>query len=360
MIEAHVFNEMLVPALKQTDWFKVLHFINGLIAPTFLFISGFVFILASQRKREDLRKFGPAFWRLLGRTGLIWALGYMLHLPFNSFQKLIAETTTEGWLSFYQVDILHCIAVGWLVLLLSFLAIKSDRAHRRWMLISGLVAVLITPLLWDVDFLQFVPAPMAAYLNPQHYSLFPIFPWIGFMLIGATCGSLYLEASNENRESRFMWQLGLIGGGLIILVFVQSYLPFRLQYGSRSWRASPLFFADRLGYVLIFLGASWAFVSRGRGGWWFVLDVSRESLLVYVVHIMVIYRQYWHGMSPADIYGKSLGPAQCMLATLTLVALMALLARAWGWFKQRSLTASRVVSYATYAALLLVFFVRAY
>jgi len=40
MIEPHVFNTFLLPELKQTGWFSVVSFINGLIAPAFLFVSG--------------------------------------------------------------------------------------------------------------------------------------------------------------------------------------------------------------------------------------------------------------------------------------------------------------------------------
>ena len=52
MIEPHVFNTFLLPELKQTGWFGVLNFINGLIAPAFLFVSGFAFQVSSGSKLE--------------------------------------------------------------------------------------------------------------------------------------------------------------------------------------------------------------------------------------------------------------------------------------------------------------------
>lgn len=47
MIEVHVFNAFLLPELRQTGWFSVLNFINGLVAPSFLFVSGFAFQVSS-------------------------------------------------------------------------------------------------------------------------------------------------------------------------------------------------------------------------------------------------------------------------------------------------------------------------
>ena len=40
MIEVHLFNAFLLPELKRAGWFDVLTFINGLVAPAFLFEVG--------------------------------------------------------------------------------------------------------------------------------------------------------------------------------------------------------------------------------------------------------------------------------------------------------------------------------
>jgi uncharacterized membrane protein len=56
MIEVHVFNAFLLPELKQSDWFDILTFINGLVAPAFLFVSGFAFAVSSNSKLDDMRR----------------------------------------------------------------------------------------------------------------------------------------------------------------------------------------------------------------------------------------------------------------------------------------------------------------
>ena len=154
MMETHVCNTLLQPSVKATRWFGYLTFINGLVAPSFLFVSGWVFVAGCSRKLDDFRALGPAFRRQFGRILLFWGLGYALHLPFYSYSRTKAWATSGDWLKFCQMDILQCIAVGLLLLLLWRIAIKDDRFFERAVLTSGIVLVAVTPLLGRVDFLK--------------------------------------------------------------------------------------------------------------------------------------------------------------------------------------------------------------
>ena len=71
MIETHVFNAFLANSLRQSGWFQALNFINGLVAPSFLFVSGFVFLVAAQKRVEELRSFGKPLRKQLGRIGMV-------------------------------------------------------------------------------------------------------------------------------------------------------------------------------------------------------------------------------------------------------------------------------------------------
>ncbi len=95
MIEVHVFNAFLLPELRQTGWFSVVNFINGLVAPSFLFVSGFAFQVSSGGKLDEMRKLGKAFWKKMMRIFQIIIIGYALHLPFFSFSKIINESTPQ-------------------------------------------------------------------------------------------------------------------------------------------------------------------------------------------------------------------------------------------------------------------------
>jgi uncharacterized membrane protein len=358
MIETHVFNAMILPALRETAWSRALDFINGLVAPSFLFVSGFVFIISMQRKIEDMRTLGPLFWKQIGRIGLIWVVAYGLHLPAFSYQRLAAGVSETSWLKFFQVDILHCIAAGWLFLLCSFLMIRSEAFLRRWLTASGVLFVAIAPLIWEIDFLGLLPAPLAAYLNGKHYSLFPIFPWVGFMLAGGVTALYYLSIVRRSGAKDFIRRITVYGVVLIVVCSLLLQIPIQLEFLSSSIRANPLFFFVRLGMVLLLATGCWLYSEHRDVTRSFVIDASRESFLIYVVHLLVIYGDFWSDKSIAKLYGKTFSPLECMLAALAFLITMVLTAKSWGWVKRRSKTAARGVSWAVAAIIAAVFFIR--
>jgi uncharacterized membrane protein len=342
MIEVHVFNAFLIPPFRATPWFHVLNFINGLVAPSFIFISGFVFLLASQKKLESFRTFGLAFWKQAGRIGLIWIVGYILHLPFFSFHRTLTDVTAAQLLSFYQSDVLHCIAFGLFILFLSRLLLRNDRTYRIFLFSSGVIVVIATMFLWDIDFATLIPAPLAAYMNGKHYSLFPLFPWIAFMLFGGYFASGYIRAREQQKERIFIIRFALIATVLIIICLVESELPFHLHIGSSAVSANPFFFILRLGVVMLLLTVCWFYAEYRKTEHSFVLDVSRDSLMVYAAHLLVIYGRFWNEQSLWFYYGKVFGVWECIAGTIVLTTVMIAAAMMWGWFKRNHLPLARV------------------
>jgi surface polysaccharide O-acyltransferase-like enzyme len=303
MIETHVFNAFLTAQLRDSQWFRNLNFLNGLVAPSFLFVSGFVFLLS----RKPLSKQLP-------RIGMVWLIAYALHLP-----------------RFDRVDILHCIAFTWLFLLVSLVAIRGAGLRIAVWTACTLALTGLAPLVWSVDFRTILPLPVAAYLNDKTQSLFPLFPWSGFMLAGAVCASWFLAARGSGREKQFM--TGLAAAGAVMVVLSRLLPPLGFQ--TKAWVADPRTFLLRLGIVLLALAACWVYALYRAPRKSLLLDVSRESLFVYVAHLLVIYGPIWMGHSLADIVGMTQGPLMCALGSVALAALMVGTARGWGAVKRR-------------------------
>jgi uncharacterized membrane protein len=333
MIEVHVFNAFIIQDLKSTAWFNYLNFINGLVAPSFTFISGFVFLLASQKKLESFRTYGPAFWKQIGRIALIWIIGYALHLPFFSFYRSLTESTESQLLSFYQSNVLHCIAFGLLFLFLLRLLIKKDRTYKAVLLIAGFMNVAITLFIWDYDFTLWMPAPVAAYMNSQHYSIFPLFPWLAFMLFGGYFAAGYIKAREEQKEKSFIGRFAILGTIMITVALIAKIFAFDIPGGSNDIRANPFFFFERLGIVMLLLSLCWIYAEYRKTEKSFVLDASRESLMVYTTHLLVIYGRFWNGKSLAYYAGESFSVIQCIIATVCLAIVMIAAAKGWGWLK---------------------------
>lgn len=358
MIEVHVFNTFILPEFRATSWFQILNFINGLVAPSFTFISGFVFLLSSQKKLESFRAYGLAFWKQLGRIGLIWVVGYALHLPFFSFHWMMTATTETGWLMFYQSDILHCIAFGLLALFMLRLVIKNDRTYRVVLCSAGLAVVIATLFIWNIDFVQWIPASLAAYLNSQHYSLFPLFPWLAFMLFGGYFASQYIDAREQQREKKFILRFALLGIIIIILCVMEGKWFGNIHVGSNDVRANPFFFFERLGIMMLLLTVCWFYTEYRKTEKAFVLDVSRESLAVYAAHLVVIYGRLWSERSLSASYGMTLNVFECIAATIILATIMIAAAMGWGWLKRNHFPLARMIFWMFGGASAISFFMR--
>ncbi|MDP2365283.1 MAG: heparan-alpha-glucosaminide N-acetyltransferase domain-containing protein, partial [Ignavibacteria bacterium] len=291
MIEVHVFNAFLIPELRQTGWFSILNFINGLVAPSFLFVSGFAFQVSSGGKLNEMRKLGKAFWKKVSRIFQIIIIGYALHLPFYSLTKIINNANPEQLESFYAVDVLQCIGFGLLFLFLTRLLIKSDRAYHYFLIASLIIVTLISPFLWKIEFENYLPIVIANYFNRLHGSLFPIFPWLNFLLAGAVFAKYFVDARERNEEEKFI-KLSAITGFVVLLfghLFYSGLFPKTLT----SILPNPVFYLERSGYILVLFFICWDVDKKTNVKNSFIMDASRESLLVYWLHLIVIYGMIW-------------------------------------------------------------------
>ncbi len=211
--------------------------------------------------------------------------------------------------------------------------------------------------IWDIDFLLWLPAPIAAYLNSQHYSLFPLFPWLAFMLFGGYFAAGYIEAREQQKEKDFIIRFALTGAILFAACVMGRELPVSMHIGSSDIRANPLFFFERLGIVMLLLTLCWFYAEYRKTEKSFVLDVSRESLMVYAAHLLVIYGQFWNERSLSFYYGKTFGILECIAGTFVLTIVMIGAAIAWGWLKRNHFPLARVMFWMFFASTTAWFFV---
>jgi uncharacterized membrane protein len=368
MIEVHVFNVMLLPSLKNTDWFNILNYINGLVAPSFLFISGFAFMLSTQNKIDELRKFNKSFWKKLNRIFLILIAGYSLHVPILSFRRFINFYSHGTIVNAFNVDILQCIAFGLLLLLAARIIFKSDKVFNSFITISFVLVSILAPVIWKIDFGRFLPIPLAAYFNPQYGSLFPIFPWLGFLLAGAITCRFFLEARDNNTDKNFFNFLLFSGFAFALIghILLSNITPVSFH----AVHPHPLFFVQRLGYVFILLALCWYYENphfhlfgykkidthEKNFKSSFVIDVGKESLLVYWLHLQIIYRRFWAGKSIVDLFGEKYNVIRCIIGTVLLAILMIIVAKLWGRFKRKYPLAASRITFGVVSAGVIIFF----
>lgn len=333
MIEVHVVNVFLSTELKSAWWFSYLNFINGLVAPAFTFSSGMVFVLSLQKGLDELRKFGMKFWNKLGRLLLVFLAGYSIHMTFLSLRKISNPKYPHMLQEFLKVDILQCIAVGLILLLLLRILIKSDKGFYLTILLLDIFVLAFSPYAWKTDFAQFIPLSIANYFNRIHGSLFPLFPWLAFILTGALVGKLYVELKNKIGEEKFSRNLIYYGVGLFLgsVLLLNVLLPDSIV----EIKPNPIFFLERLGVLLLLLGIFWYYINRFENYSSFILDVSRESLMVYWLHLKILYKKLGDGKSIIEILGTPLNPLEVLIITVILIVIMILLAKLWGMIKAK-------------------------
>lgn len=362
MIEPHVFNTFLLPELKLTGWFGVVTFINGLIAPAFLFVSGFVFEVSSGSKLNDMRKLKLPFWKKLWRIISIILIGYALHLPYKSLSKIINKATPDQLQQFYAVDVLQCIGVGLLILFALRLIIRSDKIYHYTLIVLAIAVTAISPVFWKTDFASFLHPVFANYFNRLNGSLFPVFPWLNFILAGAIFSKYFLNAAAKNKESKFIKATTITG--IIMLLSGHLFYSGLFPASLTSILPNPVFFIKRLGYVLFAAALCWYFsqrlISLRLNADWrktknsFVIDASRESLLIYWLHLLVIYSSTF-GKSLSNSLGQNLNAIECIGVTLALMVLMVIVAKLWSWTKMKFPNYATKVAWGVAGVLFVIF-----
>ena len=337
MIQTHVFNAVLRPEITTTASFQWLKFVDGLVAPSFLFASGLAFAVTTRRKLQDYLSFGHPVFRQLQRLLFILLLGYAMHLPSFRFDRLMRETGPEEWRVFFQADILHCIAVS-LLLMQGLLLVLRSEARLYQVLVGVTTAVIIvTPVMWEIDFQRLLPALIAAYLNGRTYSLFPFFPWSAFLFAGAITGYRYVEARQrepEGGDRKMMNVAALAGLTGIAASFALEPIARSLYPVYDYWLSSPSFVLFRLGLVLLLCYGMFSYEKeRGVSRLSPVTLIGSESLIVYVAHLMLLYGKHG-GKTFQESVGRTFGWYRAALTALVLVMLMYGLAWVWHRIKQ--------------------------
>ena len=209
----------------------------------------------------------------------------------------------------------------------------------------------VTHTVWAIDWWQFLPGWLAAYLSPGRVSLFPLFPWATYVLFGAGLGQIYVGwgAAHLGRFATF----GLLVPGVVLLGLGWGLAAVEnAPWGPDAWNFMPIQLAIRIGACLIILAAIAAVSQRiGRLPHFFAA-VAQETLLIYFVHLCIVYGSIWN-RGLAVYYAASLGPMATLLCVLLVLTSMAVLGWAWHWLKHARPRLSQWIT-AGVAALLIV------
>ena len=342
MIQGHSLDVLLAPAYREGALFDVWLFLRGLTAPLFFILSGVSFTMATIGKWEEYSRVSWKLFRRIGRFAFFVALGYAMHLPASSLSEF-RRLDAAAWQGWSQVDVLQCIGLALIGLQIVVLLAGTPTRLAQWSAVVGGAIILLTPLSWAVDWMGVFPMGIASYFNAQTGSLFPLFPWAGYIFLGATLGYYLREWSVVPGKSM---RLLAVLGGVLGAAGVLLIKPFALLYADLDfWKTSPSLFLIRAACVC-FLLALFAYVTaRYRVPERACRAVAQESLLIYFVHVCFLYGSIWNpGMR--QVMGATLTPLPTLCGIGLLTLTMMLMAWSWNWLKRAEPRRSYVLRFA--------------
>jgi uncharacterized membrane protein len=327
MIETHVVNTFLLASVRAESWFAVLNYVNGLVAPSFLFIAGFVQGMAPVVAGKPMQ-FGRRARRLLG----IGLMGYALHFPWGELAQHRWDVALRVGT---QVDVLQCLAVSLgLLLLVSWIAQKSGNARNLWLGTSALLIFFVGIAPAAAEWRD-LPVPVLAWLNDSTGSWFPLFPWAGFVFVGAMAGAAGRQFQKTGEDatpalpSEPRSLLGTVGFPAIRPSTLSiAPIPFAIAAWmcrhAYSSRVSASSFLERTAWVFI-LGAICEWLGARRRFPRLVMFAGQHSLTLYVVHLVLITALCGMGVpmqdfAPAEVLAGIVGVGSVSLAVTWLIA----------------------------------------
>lgn len=166
----------------------------------FLLLVGISFAISSRS-----RTWTEVWKRSLQRSGVI--LGCAMCISIVTF---MTDPTM-----YIRFGILHCIGVS--ILLLPFF-IK----FREWNILVGTACILLKAPLWEItrEDALFLPFGIR-YSGFQTLDYFPLFPWIGVILLGLGMGHIaYVQHAKQPKQVNRVWNAMTLPGRHALLLYM--------------------------------------------------------------------------------------------------------------------------------------------
>lgn len=342
MIHGHSLDGLLDVALRDTPFFTSWIHVRGYTAPIFLFAAGLALAVATLPRMDEYSHLSNALRRRLQRLFFIILLGYLMYLPYFSLRKTILSIGSPAWHSFLQVDILRCIGVSGLIVQVWLLL--KPRQEVTWLFIGLLTVALpiLTPAVRNSSLVSGLPDFVRYYFMG---SRFPLFYYSSYPLLGFLIGYLFVK-------QRCFWPRYSLLAALLFIIVAQLL--------NRAGVIPTLQSFMTKGGVIILLTV---ILERFERLWEKlpspVAYFGRESIVVYVLHVVVIYGSilnkglnvYWEAtLSYHELY--------CFVGWL--LAAMVLLAYVWHSLKHEHPPVARWVKNTVYWSFLIIFLIKPY
>ncbi len=320
MLQGHAFHSFTSKELREGSAYVLSQFAGGIVPAIFLFLTGVTLaFLMDSRERQGVAPSGRLL-AALRRSGYLIGLAFVIR-----FQMWLFARPYGHWTDLFKVDVLNCMGFG--LALMSVMAIFPTRERARLCGILGFAIAFASPLISALDW-STVPQLLKDYIAPDS-RYFSFFPWAAFLAFGLSFGSILRLFERDQLQRGLQW-FTLAG---IVLLFGSQYasnMPYSLYPKSEFWLDSPWLILMKLGSIFILISFAYLWTEYGSRGFSWVQQIGTTSLIVYWVHIELIYGRWFAG------YKENLNVQDTVvmgiLVTLLMLGLSIVSTRWRGWF----------------------------
>jgi uncharacterized membrane protein len=322
MVQGHTISVFLSQDSRNAELplYAIWYFFRGMTAPIFMFTAGTVFTYLFKSVHKSFSE-NYRVKKGVRRAFLLILLGYLLRYPTWKIVDF-SDVTTDKWQTFFAVDVLQLIGLSLLILLLIlFIIEKLKLNYTITFVVSATLIFLLSPFIETINWNALLPAPLAAYFYSGSGSLFPLFPFAGYVIAGGVLGSYLAQNPMVFKTSRFSLILAIFGSAFTLIALLSALILKTLNIQIIDPQAEPNTILFRMGFVLL-LTAVVSYISiRVNKIPQLIILAGRNTLLIYVVHLVILYGSAW---SPGlDIlWGYSFSGWQAFGAALIMITLM--------------------------------------
>ena len=281
MLQGHFISGVLDPVFRAPDnsFYNFWLYCRGFTAPVFFLVTGWVVIFLLLR--NEIKGYRNPRIKKSIRRGLeliVW--GYVLRL--NLPMLLNGEINT----SFFNPDVLQIIGLGLIFIVVIYAIFGFLNKGIFFVFLGiGLVVFMCEPLYSHKTF-STLPHFLGAYLTKANGGVFCLFPWIGYVSMGASIAIMFGSKPKE-------FLLKSIGFTVLGCFFIFKSSSFFIWiYDQTDWQlfrqvAFNNFLFIRLGDVFVLLGIFIAMNRFFTKSFW--LWVGQKTLSIYIIHYFIFY-----------------------------------------------------------------------
>ncbi len=311
MLQGHVFHSFAAKDVREGGAFVLSQFFGGMPPAIFLFLTGVTLaFLMDSSERKGLPG-GAKVAAVVRRSGYLFAMAFLFRL-----QLWLFAWPHSPWTDLFKVDILNCMGLA--ILAMSAMTVFTTLDRVRLCAVLGTAIAAVSPVVSAIDW-SGAPLLLKTYLAPS-YDYFSFFPWASYLAFGVSAGSLLRVAKSEENIERAIQWAAVLGMGAAAGAYYLSSIPFSIYSNSEFWLNSPAQIVIKLGVILTLLAFAYVW-NRWvvRDSWNWLRQVGTTSLLVYWVHIELVYgRWVWW-------WKENLSVPATLAAAVAVVGLMVLL-----------------------------------